>query len=180
MAQKPNGKADRGDRIVFTRSSAERIAKVVRQVEAGPRDGAALMFGSRLGELLDDGQGLRRGTFTSPWPIGATSTITLINAGGTVTASNSLISYPSPPAGKSSVNCVIGKSQGSWILVNWEVVTATATIVTGIGTATAVVDISLSASLNTTSCAITIGKTNTTASFSFVSATTSATILRLA
>lgn len=180
MAQKPNGKADRGDRIVFTRSSAERIAKVVRQVEAGPRNGAALMFGAHLGELLDDGQGLRSGTFNSPWAIGATNTITLVNAGGTVTASNSLISYPSPPAGKSSVKCVIGKSQGSWILVNWEVVTATATIVSGIGTATAVVDISISASLNTTSCAITIGKTNTTASFSFVSATSSATILRLA
>lgn len=180
MAAKPDGKNNRSDRVTFTRSSAERIAKVVRQVEAGPRNGAALRFGANLGELLDEGQALRSGTFNSPWAIGATNTITLVNAGGTVTASNSLINYPSPPAGKSSVGCVIGKSQGYWILVNYEVVTATATIVSAIGTATAVVDVSISASLNTSSCAITIGKTNTTASFSFVSATSSATILRLA
>ena len=47
MAQKPNGKADRTDRIVFTRSSAERIAKVVRTVEAGPRAGSALAMKAR-------------------------------------------------------------------------------------------------------------------------------------
>jgi len=178
MPPKPNGKNDRNDRIAFTRGSAERIAKVVRQVEAGNRDEAALWFGSRLPSASPT-LTVRMGTFSSPWPIGSTSTITFLHGGATATASNTLISYPAPPHGKATVNCVVAKESATWYLANWEVVTATAVIVSGIGTATAVVDISISASLNTTSCAITIGKTNTTASFSFVSATTSTTIIRL-
>jgi hypothetical protein len=179
MPPKPNGKNDRNDRIAFTRGSAERISKVVRQVEAGNRDEAALSFGSRPPPSASPTLTVRMGTFSSPWPRGSTATITFLHGGGTATASNTLISYPAPPHGKATVNCVVAKESATWYLANWEVVTATATIVSAIGTATAVVDISLSASLNTTSCAITIGKTNTTASFSFVSATTSTTIIRL-
>ena len=178
MPPKPNGKNDRNDRIAFTRGSAERIAKVVRQVEAGNRDEAALTFGSRPPSVTLTPL-VRMGTFTSPWPRDSTATITFLHGGGTATASNTLISYPAPPHGKETVNCVVAKESATWYLANWEVVTATVAIVSAIGTATAVVDISISASLNTTSCAITIGKTNTTASFSFVSATTSTTIIRL-
>ena len=123
---------------------------------------------------------IRMGTFSSPWSKGVTKTVNLTSGGGTVAASNTLIDYPAPPAGKSSVNCVVGNDGGTWFLANWEVVPATAIIVSGMASATVVTDISISASLNTTSCAITIGKTNTTASFSFVASTYTTTIVKLA
>jgi hypothetical protein len=123
---------------------------------------------------------IRMGTFSSPWSKGETKTVSLTNAGGTVASSNTLIDYPAPPAGKSSVNCVVANDGGTWFLANWEVVPSTAIIVSGVSSATVITDVSISASLNTTSCAITIGKTNTTASFSFVSSTYTTTIIRLA
>jgi hypothetical protein len=123
---------------------------------------------------------IRMGTFSSPWSKGATKTVNLTNAGGTVAASNTLIDYPAPPAGKASVGCVVANDGGTWFLANWEVVPATAIIVSGVSSATVITDVSISASLNTTSCAITIGKTNTTASFSFVSSTYTTTIVKLA
>jgi hypothetical protein len=46
MAQKPDGKAIRTERVTFTKPAAERIAKVVRTVEQGDRNGAALTFGA--------------------------------------------------------------------------------------------------------------------------------------
>ena len=49
MAQKPDGKPARTERVTFTRPAAERIAKVVREVEAGDRDQAGLTFGVRTG-----------------------------------------------------------------------------------------------------------------------------------
>jgi hypothetical protein len=46
MAQKPDGKSIRTERVTFTKPAAERIAKVVRTVEQGDRSGAALTFGA--------------------------------------------------------------------------------------------------------------------------------------
>jgi hypothetical protein len=43
VADKPDGK-QRNERITFTRPAAERIAKVVRQVEGGDRDSSGLTF----------------------------------------------------------------------------------------------------------------------------------------
>lgn len=123
---------------------------------------------------------IRLGTFNSPWSTGNTNTVTLANAGGTVAATNTLINYPSPPAGKSTVNCVVANDGSSWFLTNWEQVTATAAVVTAFSTATVVTDVSLSATLNTSSCAITIGKTNATSLITVVAATQSFNVLRLA
>lgn len=47
-AKKPDGKAARTERVTFTRPAADRIAKAVRQVEAGNREGKGLVFGSRV------------------------------------------------------------------------------------------------------------------------------------
>ena len=44
MAQKPDGKSARTERVTFTRPAAERIAKVVRAVERGNRDCGGLTF----------------------------------------------------------------------------------------------------------------------------------------
>jgi len=44
VAQKPDGKAAKTERVAFTRPAAERIAKVVRKVEAGDRGAAPLRY----------------------------------------------------------------------------------------------------------------------------------------
>lgn len=81
MAQKPDGKGAKTERVAFTRPAAERIAKVVRKVEAGNRDGQPLRF-----ERGGVGQfALRLGTFTGNWETGAYKTVTL--SGSTQTAS---------------------------------------------------------------------------------------------
>ena len=46
-ANKPDGKNPQ-QRVAFTRRDADRIARAVRTVEQGNRDGAALRFGPRL------------------------------------------------------------------------------------------------------------------------------------
>lgn len=48
MAQKPDGKPARTERVTFTRPAAERIAKAVRTVEGGNRDAGPLTFGVRM------------------------------------------------------------------------------------------------------------------------------------
>jgi hypothetical protein len=48
MAQKPDGKPARTERVTFTKPAAERIAKVVRAVEGGDRDTGPLTFGVRM------------------------------------------------------------------------------------------------------------------------------------
>lgn len=83
MAQKPDGKAAKTERVTFTRPAAERIAKVVRQVEAGDRKGAALSFGARVSGGA--GAVLKLGTFTGAWATASYKTVTL--AGTTNTAS---------------------------------------------------------------------------------------------
>jgi|LakMenE01Jun11ns_1017448.scaffolds.fasta_scaffold9608083_2 hypothetical protein len=48
MAQRPDGKPARTERVTFTKPAAERIAKVVRAVEGGDRDTGPLTFGVRM------------------------------------------------------------------------------------------------------------------------------------
>ena len=117
MAQKPNGKADRGDRIVFTRSSAERIAKVVRQVEAGPRDGAALRYGAHL----DEGPFIRMGTFTGQWAKDTARVVTLRNGTATVSVQNVFSVAGSTASG--TYDCCIIREGTAWFAIQGECVT---------------------------------------------------------
>lgn len=82
MAQRPDGKGAGTERVVFTRPAADRIAKVVRKVEAGNRDGAPLTF-DRVAAAV--GSPLRLATFTGNWQTGSFATVTL--HGSTQTAS---------------------------------------------------------------------------------------------
>jgi hypothetical protein len=61
-------------RVDFTRGAAERIARVVRLVEQGDRDGAPLTFGSVNDQA--GGKELRLGTFTGDWQINQIKTVT--------------------------------------------------------------------------------------------------------
>lgn len=83
MPQRPDGKNPRSERVAFTRSAADRIAKVVRAVEAGNRDCQALRFDKpRSG---GGGSALKLGRFTGDWQTATFTTVTL--HGSTITAS---------------------------------------------------------------------------------------------
>lgn len=85
MAQKPDGKPAGVEKVAFTRPAAERIAKVVRQVEAGKRDAGPIGDGERLQELPYK---LRLGTFTGNWETGQYRTVTLEGSTSTVNVYN--------------------------------------------------------------------------------------------
>lgn len=110
MAQKPDGKPARTERVAFTRPAAERIAKAVRTVEAGNRDCGPLTFGARL-----DGQAktFRVATFTGAWSIDSTKTVTMRGSTATLSAVN-LFAAVSNTATK---NCAIAKDGTAWYLI---------------------------------------------------------------
>ena len=197
MSRKPDGKPAKTERVTFTRPAAERIAKVVREVEAGDRDQAGLTFGNRVGGV--SAKTFRVCTFTGAWSIGSAKTVTFRNqttTPNTVSATN--LFFPVTSTATATKDCAVAKDGTAWYLIDVPLATATAVFVTGTqtrtfasGTATATVisgtttgisasgtttqnvitDIAITASLNTTDCTITIGKTLTTASMTFVTGT---------
>jgi hypothetical protein len=108
------------DRVVFLRPAAERIARVVRIVEQGDRDGAPLKF--RKVETPAGGAGIRIGTFSGAWSVGETATVTfkyVPNTPNTVTAINLFFSLPDD----GQKDCAISKDRGTWHLIQWQWVT---------------------------------------------------------
>lgn len=73
------------DRVTFTPGSAERIAKVVRIVEAGNRDATGLPTAPRF---QGDGVKLRLGTFTGEWSVGSYKSVKLQGSTNTVSVYN--------------------------------------------------------------------------------------------
>jgi len=82
MAQKPDGKAAKTDRVVFTRPAAERISKVVRTVEAGDRNQSPLTFGPAQVHSLPV---FKLTSFTGVWSKGMVKMFVESNSIGTVT-----------------------------------------------------------------------------------------------
>ena len=117
MAKKPDGKAAGVERVTFTRPAADRIAKVVRQVEAGDRDGAGLYFGVRQTGGKTDKQ-IRICTFTGSWSIGSSNTVTYkyqTTTPNTVSATN--LFWPLDENDPSERDCSIGKDGTAWFLL---------------------------------------------------------------
>ncbi len=85
MPQRPDGKAAKTQATSFTRPAAERIARVVRRVEAGDRTENALSF-QRVGG--GGGGKLRLGTFTGDWAVNTYKTVTFENSTNTVSVYN--------------------------------------------------------------------------------------------
>jgi hypothetical protein len=114
MAQKPDGKPAKTERVTFTRPAAERIAKVVREVEAGDRDQGGLTFGRPA-----DGppsKTFRVATFTGAWSIGSAKTVTYRNqtaTPNTVSATNLFWPIPEGP----QRDCSIAKDGTAWYLL---------------------------------------------------------------
>lgn len=120
MAQKPDGKAAKTERVTFTRPAAERIAKIVRRVEQGDRGAEPLRF-----ERLGGGAGatIRVATFTGVWATGTTHVVNLGAPSGTSTSSTAA-AYNAflPVYAESPVQCLLGKprptSEATWHLLN--------------------------------------------------------------
>ena len=117
MAQKPDGKAAKTERVVFTLSAAERISKAVRAVEAGSRDAGGLSFG-RPGDS-SAGKVLRLGTVTGQWATATNAVVTfynVTNTPNTVSATN--LYLPIDVASGKTAECVIAKGGTQWFLTS--------------------------------------------------------------
>ena len=115
MAQKPDGKAARQERVVFTRPAAERIGRVVRKVEAGGRDGTPLEFGSRV---QGSDKVFRICTFTGSWSISVSKTVTFKNQTSTPNTALAYNLFASiGTTGPSQRNCAIAKDGTAWYLI---------------------------------------------------------------
>lgn len=113
MAERPDGKAAKTERVVFTRPAAERISKAVRIVEAGDRDGAPLRFertgggGSKVFRIC---------TFTGSWAISTDRTVTFRNVTSTP---NTLVATNlfATVGGSGEFPCAVGKDGTAWYLI---------------------------------------------------------------
>ena len=103
------------DAVQFTRESAERVARVVRQAELTPAAASPLTFDRRLSDRHP--KQVRAATFTGAWAINDSNVVTFRYA-PTATASvlNLLINLPS--AGQR--NCIVGREGTAWNLINWQ------------------------------------------------------------
>jgi hypothetical protein len=111
-SRKADGKPAQVERMTFTRPAAERIAKVVRTVEAGDRDQGGLTFGRPA-----DGppsKTFRMGTYTGAWSINGTKTVTLRGSTATLSAVNL---FANIATAASSRNCAIAKDGTAWYLI---------------------------------------------------------------
>lgn len=190
------------DRVTFTPGSAERIAKVVRIVEAGNRDATGFVAGPRL--QGGAGKVFRVCTFTGSWSIGSSKTVTFKYQTTTPNTANAVNLFFPITASNASADCAIAKDGTGWYLIDIPFETATVSVAqvtaTGIfATTTAstvvvqstaqitfasgtqsenvVTDVSLSATLDTNDCSITIGKTLATATVSVAGNTQTATVV---
>jgi hypothetical protein len=117
VADKPDGK-QRNERITFTRPAAERIAKVVRQVEGGDRDSSGLTF-RRVPPQGEAGKVFRIATFTGAWSISTTKVVTFkyqTATPNTATVVN-LFAFVGVTSSAVQTDCAIAKEGTSWFLI---------------------------------------------------------------
>lgn len=102
--------------VQFTRESAERISRVVRESENAPLPGSPLTFGP---PLIDAGQRkiFRVCTFTAAWSKNTTKVVTLkyqTSTPNTFVAMNLFADIASSTATR---NCAIAKEGTAWFLI---------------------------------------------------------------
>jgi hypothetical protein len=114
MATKPDGRSAGVDRVSFTRTAADRIGKVVRQVEGGSRDLSPIEWGPR--GVGGSAKVFRVCTFSGAWAINSAKTVTFRNVTTTPnTVSVMNIVCGLSPAG--SCDASIAKDGTAWYLV---------------------------------------------------------------
>lgn len=100
------------DAVQFTRESAERVARVVRDAETAPPQVSALTFERRISDRIP--KQVRLALFSGPWGLNQTKTVTFVSQPA-VTANvlnRSMIVHM--PAYR---YCVVGKEGTSWHLI---------------------------------------------------------------
>jgi len=115
VAQKPDGKPAKLQRVQFTRPAAERIAKVVRKVEEGDRRAEPLRFGPRL--AAPAAGIIRVCTFTASWDKNTEQTITLKYQ---TTTPNTLVAtnlFADIVTASTASNCAVARDGTSWFLI---------------------------------------------------------------
>jgi len=171
MANKPDGKPARVDRVNFTRPAAERIARVVRKVEQGDRGSAGLTFTPRGLGGSDCRSIFRVATYTGAWGMNTAKVVTFQNittTPNTVSAANLFVDLPDRN-GTAVVGIV--RENGDWYLWNWQEFTATAVFATYTQSVSIVSGVTVSASISTASCGVVVSSTQTTAAVSVVRGT---------
>jgi len=165
------------DARFFDSASAARIAAAVRKVEIGDRAEKPLRFDPVL--PAQQRKAFRIATFDGAWAVGESKTVTFKYQTATPnTASVVNLFFPMPaPAG--TTDCAIAKDGTAWHLIDVPFETATAVFIGGLTTQTVVADVVISAVLNTSNCAITVSRTQTTASVSIAQATFTSMFVRL-
>lgn len=80
------------DRVTFTPGSAERIAKVVRIVEAGNRDASGYVTSPRLQDAIAGSGAVKFCSWTGTWSYNSTAAITFASGtAATATATNVIL-----------------------------------------------------------------------------------------
>lgn len=141
-AQRPDGR-NSAQRVSFTRQGADRIARVVRTVEAGDKKGTGLSFSPRLRPIPQGGDSdiFRVAAFTGSWSVDSTATIEFIDpvhSNATATAINYFCGIAGGEVG------VAKNASNVWHLVSWEMQEVCTTRI-----------IDIEVELNTTNCVIT-------------------------
>jgi hypothetical protein len=116
VAQRPDGKAAKTQSTSFTRPAAERIAKVVRKVEAGDRKENALSF-QRVGGG-GSGKVFRMATFTASWDKGTSKTVVFLNQTNTPNTATAINLFANVDvATAATAHCAIAKDGTAWYLI---------------------------------------------------------------
>lgn len=87
---RPDGKSAKTQRVTFTKSSAERISRVVRKVEAGNRGAQPLRYEPRISSSK---AAVRFCSWTANWQHDTAQQITFDPAGTTATAKNVVLGF---------------------------------------------------------------------------------------
>jgi hypothetical protein len=152
------------------------LARVVRTVEAGDKKGNALTFGHRQQPGQVVGDIFRTARFTGSWSVDSTATVEFTNSTftpQTATASNLFCSIETGDVG------VAKDVDNTWYLIAWEMETATAVFVTATATTAVLQSVTVAATQSTSDCSINVVTTQNSHGITVISATQTATYLRL-
>jgi len=116
VPQRPDGKPASVERVAFTRPAAERIARVVRDVELGGRDSRGFGLGVRLQDSGTSDKVFRVCTFTGAWNLDGAKTVTIRNTTATLVAIN-LFAAIETVTSNVTRNCAVAKDRGVWYLI---------------------------------------------------------------
>jgi hypothetical protein len=114
MPQRPDGQPARPQRVTFTKGSAERIAAVVRDYEAGDRSASPLRFGV---VSSDSRKTFRIATFSGAWAVGASKTVAFKYQTSTPNTASALNLFAAVPSPSGSGDCAIAKDGTAWFLI---------------------------------------------------------------